>query len=152
MILCANCKRLWPEGTTWCGNCRHTLGKRICPDGHISPVYSDCCSTCGSSKLTPGAKSLNLRPVSFFVVVGVIVVLSPTVLDLAALGFRGVYVWFINVVLERLFVLGLFSWLAGLILGERARKVIRDLLFGLARLIIYSVGYVAKLFERACKR
>gem|GEM_PF-6810935 len=152
LILCSNCKRLWPEGTTWCGNCRRTLGKRICPDGHISPVYSDCCSTCGSSKLTPAASALNLRPVTFLGVIGVAVILVPAALEIASLGIHSLYFWLLGVVLERLIVLGLFSWFAGLILGERARRAIGDLWLALARMaisILVAFGqYIVNLFRR----
>lgn len=148
LILCTSCKRLWPEGTTWCGNCRRTLGKRICPDGHVSPVYVNCCSTCGSAKLTPGTGSLNLRPISWLVSIALVVLLLPTALGLIGIGLRTAYVWFMNVVFERLLILALFSWVAGWILGERSRKTIGDLWLALFRLVVNIIQAFGRLVLR----
>ncbi len=61
MILCLACKRLSPAGSNWCGACKSTLGKRICSEGHQTLLSASCCSICGSTKLSPGVPSLNLR-------------------------------------------------------------------------------------------
>lgn len=77
-----------------------------------------------------------------------VVMLAPFALSLLGTGLQAVYVWFINVVFERLIVLGLFSWIAGLILGERARKVISDLWHAVFRLLISGLLAIPRAFFR----
>ncbi len=148
MILCTHCKRLWPQGTTWCGSCHQTLGKRICPEGHISPLYAECCSTCGSSKLTPATSALNLRVLTWLVIIGLVVLVVPVAIGFMNLGVKAAYVWFMNTLFERIVVLGLFSSIAGWMLGERARKAIGDLWLACFRILISSIVMITRLLMR----
>lgn len=69
MILCLGCKRLWARGTVFCGQCRASLGRPVCPKGHKSPKAARCCTTCGNSDLSRSVRALSLRPVTLIVVV-----------------------------------------------------------------------------------
>jgi hypothetical protein len=74
----------------------------------------------------------------------------PLALTLASTGLKAAYSWLMNVVLERLVVLALVSWLAGWILGERARKNISDLWHGVFRFLITALSVVPRrVFRRS---
>jgi hypothetical protein len=144
LILCTSCKRLWPKGTDWCGNCQATLGKRYCLDGHESPLYANCCLTCGSPRLTPGVGCLKVRP--FFILLGMVAGcwVLPSAVVAFKHGFNSFYSFLLNEVLSRLIVWGLISWLVGLALGERTARAIGDLWLSLFRLFISAVGAAAR--------
>ncbi len=118
----------------------------------MSPVSVNCCSSCGSPKLSPGTNAVNLRFVSWIVGAGMLVILIPVALGLAGIGAHALYAWFMNVVFERLLILALFSWMAGWILGERSRKTIGDLWLGLFRLIISGIATLARLLAKAFRK
>jgi len=80
VILCKRCWTLWSKGTIWCGKCRSTMGSRHCPEGHVSPLLATACVTCGSTKLTPGVRALNFRPITLISVTLACFALSLTVL------------------------------------------------------------------------
>ncbi len=84
MILCRNCRRVWPKGTRYCGICRAGLGVRYCPESHASPLDARCCTECGSPALTKGVPASNLRaPVGCVVAVIAAVALPPILWALA---------------------------------------------------------------------
>ena len=124
MILCTRCKRLWPSGTIWCGNCRVTLGKRICEEGHENFLTSQSCATCGSNRLSKGVPSRNLRPLTWLVVSIVGVVVFPLILSLVTNLMQRLWCLLLHALLPPLISLAFISILLGAILGENARKYI----------------------------
>lgn len=152
MIRCNSCGRLWPQSTIWCGHCRKTLGKRICPEGHESPVNAQCCSICGSNKLTPATTSRNLRPVSWLIAVGLAVLLLPCVLGVAGSALQVLWCWFINTLLPPILSLAMLSFLVSLFVGDRGRRAIGDFWTTLLRwcgaLIVGLTRAILALIER----
>jgi len=60
VILCLNCRKLWPTGTVYCGQCGRSFDGRLCPKGHRSPASSDFCLFCGDTKLSQSTPSVQL--------------------------------------------------------------------------------------------
>lgn len=104
MILCRKCRRLWPAGTNWCGTCRARLGGRECEDEHVSPVHSTCCTTCGSTRLSPGVPALNLRPLSWLLLAFILFLILPAILHLAGAAFKTVLAYVIEGVVTLAFM------------------------------------------------
>jgi len=121
LILCLNCRRVWPKGTKFCGECKASLGCRRCPEGHESPLLSQCCTLCGSKKLTLGARSLNLRPLSLALLGVVLALAIPPGLSLLGNLLRRGLCLLINTVLPPIFTLAILSLFFGLVFGETAR-------------------------------
>ena len=146
MILCLNCKRLWPRGTRWCGHCRATLGKRICDKGHESPLWASSCTICGSRKLTPAVSSLNLRPALSIVVLLAGWYALPLAVAMLNLLIQGVFSSIFARMLPTFIVLLLLGWALGHILGKKLTKIVHELLeeilkltFKIAKLLIKSL-------------
>jgi uncharacterized membrane protein YfcA len=77
--------------------------------------------------------------------------LVPLVLLVGKLGMTAAYAWFLNVAFERLLILGLFSLVAGWILGGRARQIIGDLWVALFRLILSVIGLTARFIKNLAR-
>lgn len=155
MILCLGCKRLWRKGTAWCGTCRATLKCRICPDGHESPLYATCCKACGSTKLSRGVAAVSLRPIGWGIVALIFWRATAWLVDTAThvpVNLNGPYLYLVNIVLSRLIVLGLITWVCAWIFGERTAKTIAEFWFGLFRLLLQLIAALsrglAKLFRK----
>lgn len=133
MIRCDSCGRLWAQGTVWCGHCRKTLGRRLCQEGHESPVIAQCCSICGSTKLTPATTSRNLRPLTWLVVVGLTALLLPGFLGVAGSALQVLWCWLLNTLLPPILTVAMLSFLLSLFVGDRGRKAIRDFWITLLR-------------------
>jgi hypothetical protein len=58
------------------------------------------------------------------------------------------FIWFMNTAFERLLALGLISWVIGLVLGERARRMIADLWLAAFRLTLQAVGLLGRAMMR----
>lgn len=156
MIRCASCGKLWPQGTVWCGTCRKTLGKRLCPAGHESPIDANTCTMCGSSKLTPATGSQNLRPVTWLVTVIGCLAVYPCVSSFFGAALKTVWCWLLNAVLPILVTLAFFSFLLSLFVGDRGRKAISDLWILLARsfgqILAVLCQLVVSLISRMLKK
>ena len=131
MILCLSCKRLWPNGTTWCGHCRRTLGTRYCPEGHPSPISAAACTVCGSTKLTPATQAINFRFLTWVILALVGTYLTPGVLELVHLGCVRLWRAALTLLLPPLATFGIWSVVLAPVVGERGRRVISDAWIGL---------------------
>ena len=144
MILCLKCKRLWPRGTTWCGYCRATLGKRICDKGHESPLTASNCTGCGSRKLTPAVSSLNLRPLVWMVVAIVGWLGWPLVGLLMQSLLSILFSFILDQVVPVLLLLFLLSWAIGHIFGKKVSKLIHELWEEVLKLIFKGTKSLVK--------
>lgn len=144
MILCLKCKKVWPQGTRYCGVCRASLGVRLCPEGHESPLAARCCSTCGSPKLTPGVPCLNIRPLARLVLLLVALAFLPPVLR-SALAFAGcAYCAFMRTVVPPLVTLAMLSGFLAAVLGEKARRAIWEIWMSAFRLLVRFLDLLLK--------
>lgn len=124
MILCRKCRQLWPSGTRFCGSCLGSLGARYCPEDHQNPLPVRCCLTCGSKKLTQGVPSLNVRPLSWAIVLGFVLIGLPFLVSALATAFHGGVFWLLRTFLPPVVTLAVLSVFLGVVLGEKARTVI----------------------------
>lgn len=147
MILCLSCKRLWNSGTVWCGNCHATLGKRLCSEGHASPISATCCTTCGSSKLSKGCPCLPLRVASAIFMLLLLAAIAPSISHLFALLAVSLELVFVKILLQILSWL-IFSALAGAVLGEGARRFIWQSWSSAGRLLFQLLGAGVQLLVR----
>ncbi len=138
MILCLGCKRLWKSGAKYCGICNATLGGRRCPEDHENPLWSRCCSTCGSQKLTQGVAVIQFRPLVTLVLLFGFYKLIPSALALLHLHdhFESIYWFSINEVLSRLIIYTLLVFFFAWLFGPKTLNVVRD--FGIGSLRILS--------------
>lgn len=107
MKYCLDCRRLHPGRAQVCGGCRKSFGGSLCPNKHLSPGWANCCVVCGSKKLLPVARSLDLR--------------TPMVLASWFVGLLGLKLLLSNLglILGLVFNLGdsVFSFVTGLSIG-----------------------------------
>ncbi len=148
MIRCDRCRKLWPKGTVFCGSCGGSLGCRICPQGHQSPVNAKCCTTCGSHKLSDGVQSTNLRPrlsiaLGLLGIAGVAFLLPPIVssiqtADLSLPSLDGV--------LRLIFIISVAAFLFG---GQKGRKAVIRFYWGACKLVTRAlVSFATSLIPK----
>lgn len=152
MILCLKCKRIWPSGTTWCGNCKATLGCRRCPEGHQSELSARCCTSCGSGKLSKGVPALRLRFITWLAVCLVSAILVPFVLNRAELIVKQVYVHAVNMILPLLVTLCFLSLLIACIFGARGGKLVSEFWLALTRLVVLTATLAARAIASVLKK
>jgi len=153
LILCLKCKRLWPRGTRFCGTCRSSLGVRLCPDDHPSPLQAQVCTTCGSKRLTTAAPSLNLRPLGWLLLTAIGFCIVPLIVSVAATGLHRLLCFVLTTVLPPLITLAIISSFLSLVLGEKVAHGIGQLWLGSFRLIAAAILAAARgigrLFQRS---
>lgn len=145
MILCLNCKRLWPPCTVYCGHCGKTLGHRLCPELHLNRLQAKFCTTCGTRKLTQGTLCLSLRPVTLALAVGLAwIAWGLVVLPIASALWHQAeaLLWLI---LTPLITLAFWSLVASLFVGEKGRTMIAKFWSKAFELVLRSLGAVFKL-------
>jgi hypothetical protein len=130
------CRKLWPAGTIWCGTCHGTLGKRHCPDGHASPLFATCCTTCGSTRLSPGLPCVNLRPVTWLTLLAICAVLAPTVLGMIGSAVRGSGTSAGQALLPILYAAALMSAAIAILGGQRGSRLVTDFWMGVGRFLV----------------
>lgn len=126
MILCRKCKRIWPNGTVWCGSCRATLGCRVCPEGHKNDLSSRCCTMCGSAKLSKGVPSMNLRGFTWIAVLAILALAVPPTLQFLSEAAESALLSFANRAIPMFVLAGVLSVMAGLIFGPKAARAIGE--------------------------
>lgn len=133
MILCRTCRRLWPKGSMYCGSCGGSLGKRLCPESHESPLSAMACTTCGSRKLTRGSPALSLRFASTILGLALgswtLTVFGPILVNYLWAQLQSA-LWF---VLTPLINLVFWSLILSLFVGDRGRQMISELWANLLR-------------------
>lgn len=122
MILCLECKRLWPSGSNYCGICRATLGKRLCPEGHVNLLSAGCCTVCGDPRLTRGTHCLNLRFLTWIGITCLGWVVVRALFQMVTIGVSNLWVWTLNVILPPLVTIIFVSVLLTPFMGERGSK------------------------------
>lgn len=146
MIQCRQCKGLWPSGTVWCGTCCATLGCRMCPDGHASPLGARCCVTCGSKKLSNGVAVIQLRVYTSILTVGMSLLVVVIVLPLLLSAGRAVLSWLMSVLLPYIWL----SVLIALLGGPKARRIVlRVWLFPFRRFGIRPLNPILTLARKS---
>lgn len=146
--MCLKCKRLWPQGSKWCGNCQATLGRRYCPEDHENALGTDCCTTCGYRKLTAAVPCLNLRPLVWLVAIVGATLVGPGLLQ-ALRGLTSHLFWLLFAPLERLLItLSIISFFLAPVLGERGRLILRSALQGLFSFTFEVLREIAKQLLR----
>ncbi len=152
MILCLGCGRVWPKGTRWCGNCRATLGRRLCPENHGSPIDAECCAECGSAKLSRGTRAVNLRPLSWLILLSGCLLAAPPLLGIAQRGVRVAERWFWGWLVDRIALLGLISLIIGSMFGENAKRLIREFWVSAFRVAADTVATIARVVQGALRK
>lgn len=152
MIRCGTCGRLWPKGTTWCGNCRKTLGTSICPEGHQNPVDVSCCTACGSQKLTPATPVQSLRPLTWVVFGIAVLAVLPLILSVLGGLLHALFCAVLNAVLPPLVGFAMLSMLASAMFGEQARRTIGSVWLALGRLVVQLLVLSVRFFSALIAR
>jgi hypothetical protein len=139
LILCLKCKRMWPQGTLWCGTCRSRLGARECEDEHTTPLKSTCCTTCGSTRLSPGVPALNLRPLTWLLLASLALCAFPVFAGAASAASKQVF----DVVIQALVSLGFISVMVCLLFPKSGAPLMGKVwqtLFGVALSLVQGIA------------
>lgn len=109
---------------------------------------AQCCTECGSSRLTEGVACLNLRPLVYLVLIGVGLLLLPVVVYGFGSGLSAGYGFFLREVFAKLLDLAVLSLLAAWLLGPRVGKAIADVWWGAFNLILQAIAALARGLAR----
>lgn len=152
MILCSKCKRVWPQETKWCGNCRATLGVRACSEGHESPLDAKVCTTCGSTKLSPGVTSVNLRVATWLLIGLILILVVPPAFQITWSTLGRVLSYFLDRALTLIVGLAFLSFVFWPLLSEAWKRELADFwlrLFNLAiQLILLATRATARFLRK----
>lgn len=84
-------------------------------------MATDCCSACGSKKLTPGAAAFNVRPVSWLALAVGMLIFGPGLLQ-AVLSWASRLFWIVFAPVERMLItLAILSFFFAPLLNEDGR-------------------------------
>ena len=145
MILCSKCKRVWPQGTKWCGNCRATLGVRVCNEGHESPLDAKVCTTCGSAKLSPGVPKLTLRATSWLVCFCLVFGLGHALVQTLGPVVWRTLAFLLDRVSTLLVGLAFFSFVFWFLFSDNTKRVVTDFWLTLGRFAIHLIHLACRL-------
>lgn len=148
MVLCLKCFRLWKAGTRTCGTCHSSLGCRYCPDAHANPLVADCCTECGSPNLTAGVPCLNLRFLTYALILLVGYLCLPLAKDALGHLTDRWYGWFLREVVSRIAELCLLSWIIAWAFGPRATRAVGDFWNAMFGLVLQGIYALARALTR----
>lgn len=152
MILCKQCKRMWPEGTKWCGVCRATLGARYCENDHANALSSGCCTTCGTPKLTRGVPCLRLRAVSWVLLVVVGAFAVPPIWRGLLGVLSSLYAHLLALVAGPLISFAILSIAFSPLLNDKGRKTLGDIWIAMFRFAWRLIEVLTSILLGIAKR
>jgi hypothetical protein len=112
------------------------MGARFCADGHKNPLLADCCTTCGTTKLTKGVKCLSLRFGTWLALLISGYFFVPVLLRLVLTVGSQLFWRVADAVIPLLVALAIVTFFLGPIVGFRGMKVMFDLWLGFFKLIV----------------